>query len=403
MKSSCPSSLAHVLVASILFAAPACGGDDSGEDDGGDDAPVVEGNYVVGSLVFGPDSTTSYVSVLADIGAQTIDYTKAREFGGLVDVWVHEGAVYTADSASLTITKFTVDGQTLVEGPKVSFAQFGITDFGFWRNTFVGSTKAYFLNGSESFVVWDPSTMTITKEVALPDLEAPADHALFPGYSDRATRIRGGKLYQPLYFTKPDYYQVDPASRVAVYDLATDALVGVLEAPCPGLDFSTEDAQGNLYFSSWVFAAGGAEVLGGADTCVVKVDATDAVTVAFTPAELTEGRQGGAFRYLGNGKALLSVLHGEHAAPAEPRDVAAVTNGANWKYWSYDMTTGAVTALDSLDWNSGGTYSYRIGDRTIILVPAGDYSKTSVFDLGDATAPTPLFETQGWSTRLFAL
>jgi hypothetical protein len=394
-----PAPLAHLFAVSVLLATPSagCGGGDDGDDDAG------EGNFVVGSLVFGPDDTTSYVSVLATLDAQTIDYTKAREFGGLVDLWVHDGAVFTADAASLTITRFTVEGQRLVEGPRVNFTQFGITDFGFWRNTFVSSTKAYFLNGSESFIVWDPSTMAITGEVALPALEAPAGHKLFPGYSDRATRIRGGKLYQPLYFTQPDFYQVDAVSRIAVYDVATDALVATLEAPCPGLDFSTVDDAGNLYFSSWVFAAGGAEVLAGPPTCVVKVDAADAVTVAFTPTELTDGRQGGAFRYLGNGKALLSVLHGDHAAPMEPRDVAAVTNGANWKFWTYDLAAGTATQLDSFDWNAGGAYSFTIDGTTYMLVSAGDYSSTKVYDIANVAAPVERFETQGWSTRVFEL
>jgi hypothetical protein len=394
--------LAHLFAVSVLLATPSagCGGDD---DDAGDDS-TAPGNYVVASLVFGPDNTTtSYVSVLETLGAQTIDYDTAREFGGLVDTWVYDGAVYAADSSSFTVTRFAVTGQRLDEGPKVSFADRGFTDFGFWRNTFVSPTKAYFLNGSASFVVWDPSTMTITKEIPLPVLEAPAGFQLYPGYSDRAAQIRGGKLYQPLYFTQPDFYQVAPASFIAVYDLATDQLLQVLDAPCPGLDYSTADADGTLYFSSWVFAAGGAAVLDGAPTCVVTIDGSDALTTAFTVADVTAGKQGAAFRLIGGGKAVLSVLHDDHAPVADAGDVQKITNGANWKFWSYHLASGAATELTSFSWGAGGHYSYTIDGKTYFLVAAGNYASTEVFDVTDAAAPVKQFDTQGWSTRLFKL
>ncbi|MET0794007.1 MAG: hypothetical protein ABW061_20975, partial [Polyangiaceae bacterium] len=50
-----------------------------------------DARYVVGSLLFGDETTTAYVNILHSLGAQTIDYEQAREFSGAADLWVDHG------------------------------------------------------------------------------------------------------------------------------------------------------------------------------------------------------------------------------------------------------------------------------------------------------------------------
>lgn len=67
-----------------------------------------------------------------------------------------------------------------------------------------------------------------------PELPAPPGFQVFPGYSDRAARVRDGKLYQPLYTTDDTFFSYAAETRIVVVDVATDDVESVLEAPCPG-------------------------------------------------------------------------------------------------------------------------------------------------------------------------
>lgn len=383
-----------VLLVSLLTA---CGGETSATPDGGSsDGP----EYVLGTMIFNTDGTTSsYVSVLPSLEPQTLDMGQAREFLDLADVWVNDGFVYVAEASSVSITKFSVENGALVEQGKVSFTNYGATEMGFWRVSFVSATKAYFLVGTERYVVWNPSTMEISGSFVVPPLGDKEGLTPYASYSDRAAELRDGKLYQPFYWTDDSFFTQDAESKILVIDTATDQVVNTLSAPCPGLDYGTQDEAGNLYFSSWVFAAGGAAAISQPDTCVVKIPAgSDTPEKLFTFKDVTSGHQGAAFRYLGNGKALLSVLYPENAS--DPEDAPAVTYADNWRFWTYDLASGTASLLSTFDWNDGGQYSFAIDGKNYLLVSKTDYSATAVYDLGDGSAPAKLFDTPGWSVRL---
>ena len=207
-----------------------------------------------------------------------------------------------------------------------------------------------------------------------------------------------------MYWTDESYFKFTPDSRILVFDVERDALVDVLEAPCPGLDFATSDSAGSLYFSSWVFAPGGAAVLSQPATCVVKLETSDlSLSVPFNVADVMAGHEGGLMRHLGGESFLLSVLHSEHAPATDAGDPQTVANGNNWRFWSYDRTTGSASALDAIDWNSGGAYAVEVDGTKLMLVPTTDYSATTAYELGGDGSPRRLFDTSGWSLRLFEL
>jgi hypothetical protein len=357
--------------------------------------------YVVSSLVFTADDTVSTVSLLDSLGPQTIDYGQAREFSGQADMWVFDGHVFVSNAETSTITKLDVVDGTLVERGVLSFASYGLTSFGFWLNTFVSAEKAYFINDTAELIVWDPSTMQITGSVPLPVPAERQGFRLFTAYSDRAAVLKDGLLYLPFYWTDDSFFAFTPDSRVVVLDVATDAVVQEIAAPCPGLDYATRDEQGNIYLSSWVYAPGGAAVLAQPSTCVFEIPAQGEPHVAFDVASVTGGRQGGVLRALSGGRALLSVLHDERFAPSDTPSVQDLTFAANWRFWSYDFASATATPIETVDWNAGAQYSYDIGGKTYMLVAAADYSATTIYDVGDGLTPTPLFDTTGWSTRLF--
>jgi hypothetical protein len=372
-----------------------CSGDDSASgNDGGDHA------FAVSSYVFGADGdTTSYVSILGSLAPQTIDYGTARTFGELADMWVYDGSVFVMATSDVTITKFSVANGALVQDKVLSLMHYGPTEVGFYRNTFISSTKAYFINGAAEVIVWNPATMTITSTISLPAQPARAGYTLYPGYSDRAAVQRGGKLYQPLYWHGASFFELAPDSLIAAIDTATDTVETVLAVNCPGIDFATADASGNLWFSSWVYAAGGAAMLARTDTCVVELPADGSAPVtAFAFKDVTGGHQGAALRYLGNGKGLMSVMFPDHSTETAADEV---TFADNWRFWLYDFATGTAQQLDAFDWNDGGQYAFEIGETTYLLMSKADFSSTSIYDVSDTAAPSHLFDTMGWSTRLF--
>jgi hypothetical protein len=405
------------LLASIALSSSACSGEDIVRIDPLEPAPVDEqpsdeeqqppgdeqaSLYAISSLVFGPDTTTTYVSLLDSLAPQSVDLADAYEFSGTADLWVNEGDVFVADGESLTVTKFALEGRELVERERLSFGSYGLTSLGFWLNKFISPTKAYLLNGASEVIVWNPESMEISGTIPLPALEAPDGFQVFNGYSDRAAVVRDGKLYQTLYFTDEAFFQYTPSSAIAVFDVASDELLEVLDAPCPGLDHATQDENGDIYFSAWVFAPGGAVALDQPSTCVVRIPSgSDTPEVAFTLADVTDGREGGVMRYLGDGHALISVLHDERVELTPETDPSAVAFAANWRFWNYDIASGTAEPIESIGFNAGAQYSFDIDGTTRMLVALADYSATDVYDVTPAGETTKVIDTAGWAVRLF--
>jgi hypothetical protein len=125
--------------------------------------------------------------------------------------------------------------------------------------------------------------------------------------------------------------------------------------------------------------------------------------VLLSVADVTSGHEGGVMRHLGGDRFLLSVLHDDHAPADAAGDPQLVTNGNNWRFWSYDLKSGAASVLEGIDWNSGGAYSVELDGRTLMLVPTTDYSETTAYELADDGTAQRVFDTRGWSLRLFEL
>ena len=224
------------------------------------------------------------------------------------------------------------------------------------------------------------------------------------GTLDRSNVIRDGILYQPMYWSDEDYAVFAPDSRIVAIDIARDEVVNVIEAPCSGLDIGTRDAAGNLYFSTWTSGIYQPLVLGSPGNCVATIPAgSDSAGVAFSFADIAAGREGSAVRAFTGSSLLLSVFHDERVDIASAEDPWAVIAERNWRTWLYDPASGAASAVDALDWNSGATYVFVVDGRHHVLVPSTDYAATTVVALNDDLSSSIEFEMRGWGTRLFKL
>jgi hypothetical protein len=392
------------LLALLALVCSACSGDDTVRIDplepepGSAETPL----YAISSLVFGPDDTSTYVSLLDSLEPQSVDLGDSYEFAGSADLWVNGGQIFVAGSEERSVTRYELEGDELVERERLSFASYGLDSLGFWLNKFISPTKAYLLNGASEVIVWNPRSMEITGTIPLPELDAPAGFRVFNGYSDRAAVVRDGKLYQTLYFTDESFFEYTPSSAIAVFDVESDELLEVLDAPCPGLDYASLDENGDLYFSAWVYAPGGAAALAQPSTCVVRIPSgSDTPELAFTLADVTGGREGGVMRYLGDGHALLSVLHEERVELSAETDPSAVAFADNWRFWSYDIAGGTAEPIESIGFNAGAQYSFDIDGTTRMLVALADYSATDIYDVTPEGEATKVIDTAGWAVRLF--
>jgi hypothetical protein len=260
------------------------------------------------------------------------------------------------------------------------------------------------INGVAGYVIWNPASMEITGTFDLPRLPEREGLLLRAGTLDRANVIRDGKLYQPMYWSDEDWAVFASDSRIVVIDIASDKVVKTIEAPCAGLDIGTRDDAGTMYFSTWTGGVYQPLVLGDPGNCVIKVAAgTDRAEVAFTFADLAEGREGAAVRHFEGGKLLLSIFHDERVGDlAAAEDPWKVIGERNWRTWLVDMEDGAsAEPVNALDWNSGATYVYRADDTAHVMVPSTDYAATSVVALDSDLRATKAFEMQGWGIRLF--
>lgn len=368
---------------------------------GGAGAPSEGPRYALSSMVFDDMNTSTYINLLESVDVAEVTLDDAREFPGAADLWLHDGSLFVAESDAKTISKLKLESGKLETVDAVSFGNYDVNDFGFWRSAFVAEDKALFISGTSEYIVWDPSTMTITGSFEIPGLPARDGLEPYSAYSDRAALQRGKLLYQPIYYTDDTYYLMAGVSSILVVDTERDEVTQVIEAPCPGLDFATRDEDDNLYFSSWVFAPGGAAVIDQPTTCVVKLAAgSDEPEVLFDVTSVTDGREGGVFRYIGGGKALLSVLHAERSTS---EDVGEVANGPNWRFWLYDFASGTAEPVESIDYNAGAAYAAELEGKPYMMVPAGDYTSTQLFAILPDGATEPKLVSPGWSLRLFEL
>ena len=359
--------------------------------------------YAVSTISSAGDESVSYVSLIDKLDGQTLDFAGSREFSGQADLWVANSEIFISDSETLEIGKYTLQEKALKDAGKVNFSSTGVVEVGFWTSVFISPEKAYVFNTAEA-IIWNPKTLEITGTIKLPELKNRGALEAFAGYSDRAAVVRGKRLFQPIYWTSTEnFFSYDKASQILVIDIEKDEVIETLEAPCPGLDFATQDDDGNIFYSSWVFAPPAAAVVDQPKTCIIKIPAGDdtKVETAFNVADIADGHEGGALRYVGNGKAVLSVFHLEHATG--DKDVQTVAFGPNWRFWSIDLKTQKAEAIETIDWNAGAAYTSKLGTDTFLLVPDGDYASTTFYRATGSIDPKPVLKTKGWSMRLFQL
>lgn len=394
------------LCAALLLAA--CG-DDAGSDTDTTTDTQEGPLYAVSTEIYSADfsSSVSLIAVVPSLEVDEIDFEEAREFNGRATIASIGEWLFVAEGEEPVVHRFSInDDGTLSEAGRLSFANYGLTTWSIdkWGNTVVSPTKAYLVNAANgSHIVWDPSALEIVGEV---ETEGLVDETLTLQASPAV--VRGDKLFRM--YTWYDWANFEWSSKpqmLGVYDVENDQLVELVEqTDCPSLYGAPSlDEEGNIYFSNFVWSPMEALVLDGPASCARRVPAgqesfDEDWTLTYT--DITDGREAGVLRYIGDGAALLDVFHDERAEITAETDPATLGRSANWRLWSIDLEAKTGAPLEGIDFKPAGYSDVEIDGRTFLLLPSADYASTTAYEISGGEA-VKAFEMQGASYNMVEL
>jgi len=394
------------LLASVVAIAGCGSSDDGTRESGKAEGPL----YAVMYEIYDDAGSSSYLSLLDSVDIDEVDPSQAREFGsGRAFVQFYDGKLFVGDAESPTVTSYTVgeDGK-LLTGRTISFAPYGLTkgQFDAWNVTFINPTKAYLLDFKDgTTIIWNPTTMEIVGDIP------PASEFHREGYSFESTpgALRDGLLFRTVSWVNYDEAQYPSDFLLAVYDVESDQLLDVVEetrCPVPGnLVHRAED--GTIYFSNWVWPTAGVLMYDAPAPCVLRIkpgeDRLDPEWT-FDYREVTDGRQGAMFTYLGEGQALLSAFYDERTSFDETTDPWAYVGSSNWRIWRADIENKTGAPLEGIDFNGGAFTPLTFGDELFVLVPGGESVNwaTQLYQVTDDRAEARV-QLPGWSYQMVKL
>lgn len=393
-----------LLVASDTSPSQPAPDDGTGADPDVDDpAEPVEHLYATSTIVFNQDGQNTYVRLLSSLEPQSVDLDDAREFSGWSGIWGHEGKLFVSDGEAPTMTRFAVDadGSFSDEG-KLNFLNYGAQ---YAESAFVAPDKGYVL--ADDGIVWNARTLEITGSFELPVIDDLPGGMAYGGLrTGRSLAVSGDRTYVAASWANWDDYAVSEDSLIGVIDTTTDTVVAMLSVPCPYVDVATVDDDGNVYFSNWVYSLGQTLLQDKRQACAVRILAgEDRVDDdwSLTFADVTGGREAAALRYVGDGKALISVFHDERVTFDAETSPELLPDSANWRFWLLDLSTLEAQPITDIEFNAGGFAVSRIADRTFVMVPTENYESTNVYELSSDGRAELHWSIPGWSTELFEL
>lgn len=254
----------------LLAALPALGCSDDSEKAAEGDAGKNPAVLVTAQSVT-PDDYLTYVAAFDDVPQGHVDLAGFREFGNS-NVYAYGGYAFVENDG--VVKRFSV-GQdlTLIDGPELSWQNFGIARSNASYAVFVSKHRAYTLAPDLGVVVvWDPESMEVTGTLPV-DLPRPPDMETwaYDGY------LVGDKVFWNVFSGDFENFDIYPAVTVVIADAESDAPVRIIEDPrCLPGGGSRVDEKGDYYVEGgayYGFFLTYAPVAEGAKTCMLRIKA----------------------------------------------------------------------------------------------------------------------------------
>jgi hypothetical protein len=390
------TTVPYRLVLSLVVAGlAACG--DNGALPGDDDDPA----FLVATRIFDDSSTTSFFHVVPSLEAgTTIDLSKALEIAGSAKLYAIPGGGWFAVGAgeSPRITRYTIEDDAFVIGDAIDFRNYGVKDL--WPTLYVVSaTKAYYPDRQgQQLIVWNPTTMQITGNIALPQTAREGFLSLY-GYTPI---LRGDRLvFSVGWFDWVTTDTVLPETGLVVIDTTRDEVVRFdSDARCGGITETIVTPSGDAYYVSSALA-GSAHRLDRLATapCALRVQAG---ADAFDPGylvkldDLTAGAVAGEPVPGGGNTVLLRVFDETLATVTPDKATWELTSQAAWQWWRWDVTTSVAARVDALAPATADVLWFQVDGHVYGAQTKTDYSETTLIDLTADGGPRPALTAPGF-------
>lgn len=367
--------------------------------------PLPQGaTYVTVSQVETPDGSSTVVAFTPELPRGELDLSGGLEIPGYAEVAIHDGSLYVGKSEALTVTRYDVAEDRLVERGTLGLQGQGLA----WVNElfFVDSQHAYTVN-SEQFRIleWDPGTMEL---VAEHDISALARDGWGNEYRGGYLRESDGVLFFIWAYTNDRKAFINDFI-VGVFDTHTKRLEILVDQECPasagfGGFF---DESGDLYLPADSF--GGFTYIGSADpkpACVRRIRAgerrfdsgylmkpTDALGAGLAPWGLY---------YAGSGTVYTTAV--DPARLANYDTVYELIFDPVHEGFTLNLSEATAQRVDTMPPDAVGFESVTIDGRALVPRSAGSVElyeienvQTKVYALDGATnTATPQFTMAGY-------
>lgn len=366
-----------------LASAAGCGSGDGSEPGGVGEGPA----YLVGTRVWGDTSTTSYFHVVSSIedGAE-IDDTKALEVPGAAKLYALPDLGWFAigGGEAPTITRYTIDEDgALARGESISLSSYGVDSL--WDTLYIVSpTKAYYPDrAGTQLIVWNPTEMTVTGSIALPETARDGFLALY-GY---APILRGKTLLISVgWFDWEENDSVLGETGLIAIDTEADMVSGFeTDDRCGGVTLPITMESGDTYLVSSALA-GAAFKLGRLPTepCALRIQAGE---TSFDPGyvqdmgALADGALAGEPVPAGGNAVFLRVFDEGLATIAEDSATYELTGQAAWRWARWDVAAKELSPVESLEPSTADVLWFEVDGRVFGTETTEDYSETTVIEL----------------------
>ncbi|KFE66580.1 hypothetical protein [Hyalangium minutum] len=381
-------TLCLAVTALALPLLAACGEDKQEPDD---NTPTDTPLYAITTQIVTTDTPQSYI-VLTD----TLDVSGELKLenaielpGRALGVGIPKSrSLFVGGSENATVTRYnlTSDGR-LEKGATVSFEGKGVASIGEYHNQFqfISETKAYYFDGrTAQVIIWNPTDMSVTGSIALPDVTVSGALLSFATHPIR----RGDQVIVPMGWRPTTGIGITKQAGVVVVDSKTDTAKVVTDTRCGYVRDGVLGADGKVYLATEVYGAAVYRVAGG-DTpvpCLLRFDPQSltfdgtfyqelsALTKGGTVGSLLPGPNNTAYLRVFD-ESLFQVQQGTH-----PRVLASASA---WKWWQLRLDTLAATPVDKLPATTGSTFIFPAGDRTIFTEFTNGSASTNLRELTD--------------------
>ena len=244
----CAYSLA-VFLGSVLLSASGCDDEETATE-------INDPRFAMSILVTSADlSENSSLVIFADsLDSGELNLDDAIEIGGQGEMFgVHgSGEFYVTSAERLTVTKFELTEGEVREVGRVGLNGVGVAQLFGEQMIFDGPDRGFLFDLiSGQAIELDLEAMEVTETVDLTSLLDPEQ----PTFLSFDQIVRGDEVIFSTYGSSLEQETVSDLSQIVFFDTQTGSF-DLLTAPCGGLSYIMEAANGDIFFSTDPWTAG---------------------------------------------------------------------------------------------------------------------------------------------------